>query len=158
MRGVRKSYCAVYAVPKILQQGTTSTPQLTDQTGVITGTSQLRIRQSPSADSKQVGTYKQGDRVVILETAMNGASKWGRTEKGWIHMFYVKLDTGAVPEGSIVRTVTTTLRIRAGAGTNYEAVGTYLRGTQVVITAQTTVNGATWGRTEDGWIHMFYVK
>ena len=140
------------------QQGTAGTTQKTTQTGVITGTSQLRIRQSPSADSKQVGTYKQGDRVVILETAMNGNSKWGRTEKGWIHMFYVKLDTEQVPEGSIVRTVTTTLRIRAGAGTNYDVVGTYLRGTQVVITDQTTVNGATWGRTDKGWIHMFYVK
>lgn len=142
------------------QQGT-ATPDTTDKTvktGVITGTSQLKVRQSPSAESKQVGTMKQGDRVVILETARNGNATWGKTEKGWIHMFYVKLDTEVVPEGSIVRTVTTTLRIRAGAGTNYEAVGTYLRGTQVVITAQTTVNGATWGRTEKGWIHMFYVK
>ena len=139
-------------------QPETGTPQQTSKTGVISGTSQLRIRQTPSAESKQVGTYKQGDRVVILETAKNGNATWGRTEKGWIHMFYVKLDAEAVPEGSIVRTVTTTLRIRAGAGTNYETVGTYLRGTQVVITAQTTVNGATWGRTDKGWIHMFYVK
>lgn len=140
------------------QQGTTGTTQNQKKTGVITGTAQLRVRQSPSADSKQVGTLKQGDRVVILETARNGNATWGKTEKGWIHMFYVKLDTEEVPEGSIVRTVTTTLRIRAGAGTNYEAVGTYLRGTQVVITAQTTVNGATWGRTDKGWIHMYYVK
>lgn len=142
------------------QQGTT-TPEVTDKTvktGVVTGAAQVRLRQSPSTDSKQVGTVKQGDRIVILETVKNGNATWGKTEDGWIHMFYVKLSSEQVPEGSIVRTVTTTLRIRAGAGTNYEAVGTYLRGAQVVITAQTTVNGATWGRTDKGWIHMFYVK
>lgn len=140
------------------QQGTPDTPQNKLKTGVITRTAQLRVRQNPSADSKQVGTLKQGDRVVILETAQVGNATWGKTEKGWIHMFYVQLDSKELPAGSIVRTVTTTLRIRAGAGTNYEAVGTYLRGAQVVITAQTTVNGATWGRTDKGWIHMFYVK
>lgn len=140
------------------QQGTTDTTQKVYQTGVITGTAQLRVRSKPDATSEQVGTLKNGDRVVILETAKNGTSTWGRTETGWIHMFYVKLDSTTVPEGSIVRTVTTNLRIRAGAGTDYEAIGTYLRGTQVVITAQVTVGNSVWGRTDKGWISMYYVK
>lgn len=132
--------------------------QKLNQTGVVIGAAQVRLRSAPSASSKQVGTVKKGDRIVILETAKNGSSTWGKTEKGWIHMFYVSLSKTEVPEGSIVRTVTTNLRIRAGAGTSYEAVGSYLRGTQVLITAQTTVKGTVWGRTDKGWISLDYVK
>lgn len=132
--------------------------QKLNQTGVIVGTAQVRLRSAASASSKQVGTLKKGDRIVILETAKNGSATWGRTEKGWVHMFYVQLSTTEVPEGSIIRTVTTNLRIRAGAGTSYEAVGSYLRGTQVLITAQTTVKGTVWGRTDKGWISLDYVK
>lgn len=140
------------------QQGTTNTTQPVNKTGVITGTAQLRVRSAPGVNNKQVGTMKKGDRVVILETTKVGSATWGRTEKGWIHMYYVKLDTTDVPSGSVIRTVTTNLRIRAGAGTSYEAVGSYIRGTQVVITAQTTVGSTVWGRTEEGWISMDYVK
>ena len=52
---------------------------------------------------------------------------------------------------------TKSLRIRAGAGTNYECIGSYVSGDQVVITDQTTVKGRVWGRTDKGWICMEYV-
>ena len=141
------------------QQGTGDTTQKVNQIGTVTGASEVKLRSAPGTDNKQVGTLKKGQRVVISETAKVGSATWGKTEKGWIHMYYVKLDAKDVPEGSVIRTVTaTTLRIRAGAGTGYEAVGSYIRGTQVVITAQTTVGGQVWGRTEKGWICLDYVK
>ena len=73
-------------------------------------------------------------------------------------MHYVRLSTTEVAEGSIVRTVTANLNIRAGAGTSYAAIGKYPKGTQVVITSQTKVGSTTWGRTDKGWISMDYVK
>ena len=143
--------------------GTTTTPSTGTTTpvnklGTITGTGEVRLRSEPGTGSKQVGTMKKGERVVILETTKVGNATWGKTEKGWVHMYYVKLDSSEVPAGSIVRTVTTKLNIRAGAGTSYATVGSYLRGAQVVITAQTNVNGTQWGRTDKGWISMDYVK
>ena len=140
------------------------TPQQPEQTekvnktGVIIGTNQLRVRATPGTQGKQVGTYNKGDKVVILETTKVGTATWGRTEKGWIHMHYVRLSTTEVAEGSIVRTVTANLNIRAGAGTSYAAIGKYPKGTQVVITSQTKVGSTTWGRTDKGWISMDYVK
>ena len=126
---------------------------------MIVGTTQLRVRSAPGVDNRQVGTLNKGDKVVILETAKVGSATWGRTEKGWIHMHYVRLSSGTVPAGSVVRTVTAdSLRIRSGAGTSYEEVGRYPEGTQVVITAQTTVGRTVWGRTDKGWISMDYVK
>ena len=140
-------------------QGTTGSTTAVNKVGVITGTAQLRVRSNPGTDSKQVGTLKKGDRVVILETAKVGSATWGRTETGWIHMFYVKLNSESVPAGAVIRTVTaSSLRIRAGAGTKYDAVGNYLRGTEVVILEQTTVNRTVWGRTDKGWISLDYVK
>jgi len=132
--------------------------QKVNKTGVIIGTTQLRVREKPGTQNKQVGTMNKGDKVVILETTKVGNATWGRTEKGWIHMYYVRLSTAEVPEGAIVRTVTDNLNIRAGAGTSYEAIGKYAKGTQVIITAQTKVGNTLWGRTDKGWISMDYVK
>lgn len=132
--------------------------QKVNKTGVIIGTTQLRVRKAPGVDNEQVGTLNKGDKVVILETAKVGNATWGRIETGWIHMYYVRLSSTEVPEGSVVRTVTTELNIRAGAGTSYDAIGKYPKGTQVVITAQTKVGSTLWGRTEKGWISMDYVE
>ena len=49
------------------------------------------------------------------------------------------------------------LNIRAGAGTNYDCIGSYTMGQQVVITEQTNVSGRPWGRTDRGWICLEYV-
>jgi len=58
--------------------------------------------------------------------------------------------------GTIVKT--SELRIRAGAGTEYEQVGKLYKGDRVVILETAQVGKATWGRIEKGWIHMYYVE
>ncbi len=128
------------------------------KTGTVVKTTELRIRAGAGTQYDEVGKLKKGDRVVIFETAKVGNATWGRIEKGWIHMYYVELDGGEVPNGTVTRTVTTEVRIRAGAGTNYEKIGTYQKGEVVMIYEQTTVNGRPWGRTDRGWICLEYVK
>ena len=63
--------------------GTTSTTSGT--TGTITASS-LFIREQPDKNAKAVGGYTKGETVTILETK----DGWGRTNKGWISMNYVK--------------------------------------------------------------------
>ena len=135
-----------------------NTGTATAKTGSIVKTTELRVRAGAGTNYEKVGTLKKGDRVVILETAKVGNATWGRIEKGWIHMYYVQLDGAEVPSGTISRTVTTELRIRAGAGTKYDKVGTYQKGEVVLIYETTIVNGFLWGRTDKGWISMEYVK
>lgn len=126
--------------------------------GIVTGTDTLRVRSGPGTGNEQVGTLKKGDKLVIIETQAVGSAVWGRYEKGWVHMDYIELTETKVPDGSVVRTVTgDILRIRAGAGTSYEIVGSYVQGTQVVILEQKTVGNTIWGRTDLGWISMDYV-
>lgn len=138
--------------------GNTGSTGNTAMTGTIVKTTELRIRAGAGTQYDKVGILKKGDRVVILETAKVGDATWGRIEKGWIHMYYVQLDGTTVPGGTITRTVTTELRIRAGAGTNYDKIGTYQKGDVVLIYEQTTVKGRPWGRTDRGWICLEYVK
>ena len=52
--------------------------------------SSLNIRKSASSSAAKVGTYKEGAKIAVLETKKVGSTTWGRTDKGWISMDYVK--------------------------------------------------------------------
>lgn len=138
--------------------GTSSGTTQKSKSGVIANTDKLNIRSAPGAHNQRVGTIAGGTKVVITETTKVGSTTWGKIDKGWISLFYVKLDSGFVPAGSVAGTITTSgLRIREAAGTDNKIVGYYDKGDQVVILEQTMVNGRAWGRTKRGWISMYYV-
>ncbi len=127
--------------------------------GVIT-VNNLNIRSEP--DGNVQGSYNKGDVVTILETK-NG---WGRTNKGWISMAYVDTgstgssdsDSSSSTDGQKATVSTESgLRVRSGAGTNYDVVGSLKYGTKVTILSQETVDGTTWGEISTGWICMDYV-
>ncbi len=133
----------------------------------------LRVRKGPSTGYAEVARLKPNDRVEILEQKVVGATVWGRINKGWISMDYVKLDStsgGSSSSGGTATKPTTTtwtgtivncsqwVRIRSGAGTNYSIAGYYYPGNKVTITQQKTVGSTKWGKTDKGWISMDYVK
>ena len=64
---------------------TTTSTTTSGTTGTVTATS-LYIRKEPSKTAEAVGGYTQGDTITILETK----DGWGRTNKGWVSMNYVK--------------------------------------------------------------------
>ena len=63
-------------------------PQPVYATGSATVTVGLNIREEPDSSAEKVDAYREGDRVTIMEVK-NG---WGRTDKGWINLDYVKYD------------------------------------------------------------------
>lgn len=134
-------------------------------------TEDLRIRTGPSTAYDIVGYLNTGDRVEILEKKTNGSMVWGKISNGWISLDYVDLDGDqAQPEqpdqgeqgtptsidGTIV--FADELRIRSGAGTEYEILGYLSRGTRVHITEQKEHDGMMWGKIDRGWISMDYVE
>lgn len=140
---------------------------------VSTEGSKLRIRTAPSTASAIAGYLSDGDRVEILEKKTVNGTVWGRVSKGWISLDYVKLDgsssSGSTnaqpssPETSQTTTGTVTLtsgrlNVRSGAGTNNKIVGYLNNGTKVTILETTMVGNVKWGRIEQGWICMDYVK
>ena len=50
----------------------------------------LRARQTPSTSATIVGYYYQNAKVQILETQVVDGTTWGKTDKGWVSMDYVK--------------------------------------------------------------------
>ena len=63
-------------------------PEPVYATGSATVTVGLNIRKEPDPSAEKVDAYREGDRVTIMEVK-NG---WGRTDKGWINLDYVKYD------------------------------------------------------------------
>ena len=124
-------------------------------TGVVTATG-LNIRAAASTGSAVVGRYGKGDTVTILERKMVNGVLWGKTDKGWICMSYVKISSGNVNFSGTV--TATALCIRSAAGTGNAIVGSYKQGATVTILETKKVGNTTWGRTDKGWISLDYVK
>ena len=60
---------------------------------------------------------------------------------------------------SVMGTVTgSDLRIRTGAGTNYEVVGWLQIGDRITVTERKMVGSMEWGKMESGWVSLTYVK
>ena len=142
-----------------------STGSTSGSTGTGTTTSGLNIRKEPNSKSDKVGEYKEGTKVTITEVK----DGWGKTDKGWISLKYVKMDTTSssttttekevgknttFKTGTATVEVNSTLTIRKEAKSSAEKVGSYKNGDKVTITE---VSGE-WGKTDKGWINLAYVK
>ena len=122
----------------------------------------LNIRKGAGTGYAVVGSYQKGDKVTIYETKEVGSATWGRTDKGWIHMDYVKLD-GASGNDTTVKGKTgyvtrSTLNARKGAGSSYAVSAVYQKDDVITVYETTKVGSATWGRTGKGWVNMAYVQ
>jgi len=137
----------------------TGTGTSTVATGMIYNCDVLRIRSGAGTSNAHIGDYARGTYVTIYETTTVRSEVWGRTDKGWISLRYVKLDaptTGMGVTGRIVKC--STLNVRSGAGTHYPKVAKLTKGTKVEILEYTKVGKGTWGRTAQGWISLYYVS
>ena len=142
---------------------------------VSTGGSTLRVR-SGAGSSYTITDYLQdGSRVEILEQKTVNGSTWGRINKGWIMMDFVKLDsnnnsgsntgntgsntgsTNTTKTGTVTLN-SGTLNVRAGAGMNHRVVSYLVNGAKVTILETKVVDGMTWGRIATGWVSMNYIK
>jgi len=170
-----------------LDQPEEEQPEAEPVKGIVKVSGGLNIRSGPGTGYASVGSYRNGDQVEILEQKTVGSMIWGKTDKGWISMSYVVLAQEEKPEETpeqkpeekpeetpeqkpeekpeetpsepaVTGTITTTLRIRTGPGTNYGIAGYYYAGNKVTITEQKSSGSTTWGKTDKGWISMNYVK
>ena len=124
--------------------------------GKVTASS-LNIRATAGTNGRYVGYYVKGAKIVILEKKTVSGVQWGRTDKGWVCLTYVKIEDNS-PQ-PVIKTVTASaLRVRSGPGTSYAVVGSLYKDTKVTILETKSVGGVQWGRIDKGWISMQYVK
>lgn len=140
--------------------------------GTVTA-KELNIREDAGSKYDSVGSYRKGDRIEILEIK----GKWGRTDKGWVSMNYVKMDDDSEdpaedndptedtkPEEE--ETVTdgntsakgygvvtlNSLNVRTGPGTKYEDIGNVTRGERFAYYQKS----GNWVRIKEGWVSLSY--
>ena len=150
-------------------------PTNTTNIKAVVNANGLNIRSEGSTSGKVQGAYNKGDVITILETK-NG---WGRTNKGWIKMEYVKTNSttvggtstnkdtnkdSATTNTSITSNGSTTvvlkgvvkvtdLNLRSKGSTDGERLGNLTYGARVEILEKSD----NWGRTKDGWICLDYI-
>ncbi len=138
----------------------------------------LRVRSGPGTGYSVTGYLYNGNKVTILEQKTVGHMEWGKIDKGWISMDYVKLDatqpetkpttkpettpttkpeTQTPTQWTGVVKVSDCLRVRSGAGTSNQITGYYYPNDKVTITEKKTVGSTVWGKTAKGWISLDYV-
>lgn len=136
--------------------------------GTVYNCTKLNVRPAPGTNNTPVASLYPGAQVTIYEETTVGNMHWGRIDQGWVCMDYIKLAQGnaatGVPtekvEGARTGVVinTNALRVRSGAGTHNAQIGTLNMGTIVIVYEQTTVKGAAWGRIDQGWVCLDYIK
>lgn len=121
----------------------------------------LNIRAGAGTSYDIVGTLREGQRVAVFEQKNAEGYLWGRISSGWVWMDHILLDGQTLPEpeeplfyGTVICEV---LNIRAGAGTDYDLIGTYTEGTHVPIYELRHGGGYRWGRTDRGWVWMDHI-
>lgn len=142
--------------------GTTQTAGGGHVTGVVASNGNLKTRAGAGFGYRETGDLKPGTKVTIYEQQFLDGVNWGRTEKGWVNMAFITMDssgfTGTGSMGTVVK-CHHAVRVRNAPGVGGAQVGTFLIGTRVEIMETTTIaNGETWGRTAQGWVSMYYIQ
>lgn len=145
------------------EQDTTTTPDTetegtaVEMKGVVSCNGALNIRSGAGTGYPKVGYYTKGDSVTVVEQKNVAGQPWGRTDKGWICLSYIQVESGTIQENFIGIVNANGLRIRNTAGSNGTVVAYYSKGNQVEILETTMADGMKWGRTVHGWISLDYV-
>ena len=126
---------------------------------VFISTGKLNIRSGPGTGYDVIGYLTAGDKVVITEQKTIDGIAWGKIGKGWVSMAYIALDqeTGEPVKGTVSANGSK-LRVRTGPGSNYSICAYLEDGSEVTILEQRVIDGAKWGRVEQGWVSMTFIK
>lgn len=129
-------------------------------TGIVNA-NDLKIRQQPDINAPIVDKLQKGMTVTIYEQRRGGNMDWGRVDKGWISLSYVTMtstgSTGAGDMGTVIKAFSV-VNVRAEATTESAKVGEIMVGSRVEVLDQKYVNGYTWYRLHNGWVHGDYIE
>ena len=131
----------------------TTTPENITFNGTIYGTDSVRIRADAGVDYAEVGSYKKDDRVTILEIKMAGRTTWGRTDKGWVSLYYVKPDGTTNTDGVVVKTAKSEVKCYELPSTASKVLSKfYINNLLIVVDEVIEIDGVSWTLCTEGWI------
>ena len=116
---------------------------------VVISTIGLNCRQEPNILSQKVTAYKYNQEIEVSEI-QNG---WGKTGDGWVSMNYIKpLNSENLKKYIVISTIG--LNCRQEPNISSKIVTAYKYNQEIEISEIQN----DWGRTNDGWVSMNYVK
>ena len=139
--------------------------------------SYVNSRVNATIHSNKNGSYSQGAKLRIIDTADADGFLWGQVAKsandatavGWVALMYTnysevagKNDSGSTGGEVIAKAVINLkkdnayVNVRSGAGTDNQIVGSLTGNTMVDIYEIKYVNGHQWGRCKQGWFLLAY--
>lgn len=120
------------------------------EVGTVIANGALNIRKGPGTSYQLVGEYPTKARICILEQQENGATVWGRTNKGWVSMTYVRLDSAGESQNDAANSdiqVQGAKSIRKGGSNGYGIPShRYKRPTDSILD-QVIAGAQNWGKT-----------
>lgn len=134
----------------------TTTPENITFTGTIYGSKDVdsvKIRSAAGVKNAEVGSYKKGERVTILETTVVDRTTWGRTDKGWISLYYVQPDGSTNTNGVVVKTAKAEVKCYEQPSTDSKVLFKYYRNNLLIVVDEVLeIDGVSWTLCTEGWI------
>ena len=117
---------------------------LTSQAGIVSVSSgKLNVRKSASTGSVILTSLAKGSYITLISQSGNWYYvEYADDKYGYCHKDYIKLDSGKT---ATVKTQSTSLNVRSGAGTGYAIKDTIPKGEIVIILS-----------TSNGWSKILY--
>lgn len=151
-------------------------------TGTVTADS-VNLYSAPSTSGGVEKILRKGQKITVLERVGVDNNIWGKVRMDgknyWGNLSGVTLAGQTAPTTPTTPTTSTTpetpstptasqsaagtivcaksVNVRQAAGVGNNLVTTLANGTSVTVYEQTTVDGARWGRIDQGWVAMEYV-
>ena len=131
---------------------------LTSQAGIVSISSGvLNVRKSASTNGVILKTLEKGSYVTLISKSGNWYYvEYADDKYGYCHSDYIKLDSGKT---ATVKTQSTSLNVRSGAGTNYAVKDSVPKGEIVIILSTTN----SWSKilyngTKTGYVSSQYLS
>lgn len=117
---------------------------LTSQAGIVSISSgYLNVRKTASTSSEVVKTLSKGSYITLISQSGNWYYvEYADGKYGYCHKNYIKTDSAKT---ATVKTNSTSLNVRSGAGTSYSIKGTIPKGEIVIVLS-----------TSNGWSKILY--
>jgi len=139
--------------------------------GTVTSNMNLKVRTGAGTNFPIKTSLVKGSKISIYATKTVNGTQWGRIGKDqWVCLSYVNIDSGNVGDSSTDSSTSSTSNatiVNCSTGVNVRATpsvtGAFVArinvNTRVYISeTKKATNGTKWGKVDNGWVCMDYVK
>lgn len=161
MKTVKRAICTLFLfviVSFLLIPTAVSAAASDSKAGIVTTAStKLNVRSAASTGAARVASLSKGSYVTLISQSGDWWKvEYAKGKYGYCHGNYIRTAPGSA---ATVRTQSTALNVRSGAGTSYSRTGSVEKGETVIVLS----NGGGWSKvlyngTKTGYVSSQYLS